>query len=333
MSVHRHYLPLVMATVLCGCHSFGPLVKRDSELNCPTDIRRTVPWCAGEDAIFRCPCGPSDDFYGHKPTSWRTWPAPAAVWRDSYCGGQLVTEGAAPVSAGQEEVLLQPSIAEPIGRGEGSFDEDAPPPSLEELPPTSSVMEPRTSVGYGIQPRLAPRNAAAGVVAAPLPHRDLPQVTPEPLPQRRTSGGAPAYLGTRRVAAVTPVALPPRRAATRPPTPLSIREGITGPVPTHPSSSTAVTEAAYSPPANVVASASNPEQPLVKAVHSEEAAGGTGVDNGAVLAVVELPPASVNTSPNQTTKLRRRSLLDAFIRPAYDRGGEETPAHNWNLVR
>ena len=100
MSVHRFCLPILVGTVLSGCcHSLGLLVKRDSELNCPTDIRRTVPWCAGEDAIFRCPCGPADEFYGHKPTCWRTWPAPAAVWRDSYCsgqpcGGQTLTERA-----------------------------------------------------------------------------------------------------------------------------------------------------------------------------------------------------------------------------------------------
>src|SRR5262245_17947384 len=86
MSVHRLCLPLLLVAAT-GCHSFGPLVKRDSELNCPTDIRRTVPWCAGEDAIFHCPCGPDGPFYGHRPTCWRTWPAPASVWRDEYCNG------------------------------------------------------------------------------------------------------------------------------------------------------------------------------------------------------------------------------------------------------
>ena len=70
----------------CGCHHWGYFPKRQSELNCPTDIRQTIPWCAGEDAVFRCPCGPSPHFYGHKPTCWGYWPAPGEVWRDSYCG-------------------------------------------------------------------------------------------------------------------------------------------------------------------------------------------------------------------------------------------------------
>ena len=77
---------LVLTLLLAGgCHRYGMLVKRESELNCPTDIRKTVPWCAGEDAIFRCPCGPSSNFYGHKPTCWRNWPLPGAKWRDAYC--------------------------------------------------------------------------------------------------------------------------------------------------------------------------------------------------------------------------------------------------------
>ena len=32
-----------------------------------------------------CPCGPDRQFYGHKPTCWREWDAPAEVWRDTYC--------------------------------------------------------------------------------------------------------------------------------------------------------------------------------------------------------------------------------------------------------
>jgi len=71
---------------LAGCSQFGCLTKKESECNCPTDIRQMVPWCAGEDAIFQCPCGPDREFYGHKPTCWGAWPAPAAQWRDAYCG-------------------------------------------------------------------------------------------------------------------------------------------------------------------------------------------------------------------------------------------------------
>jgi hypothetical protein len=84
-------MPAAIIAAVCGCHSFGAGAKRDAELACPTDIRKTVPWCAGEDAIFHCPCGPGEEFYGHKATCWRVWPAPATVWRDSQCGAGCAT--------------------------------------------------------------------------------------------------------------------------------------------------------------------------------------------------------------------------------------------------
>lgn len=79
-------LTLVAACVinLSGCN-WCCFAKRQSESNCPTDIRQTVPWCAGEDAIFRCPCGVSEDYYGHKPTCWRVWPSSGEEWRDAHC--------------------------------------------------------------------------------------------------------------------------------------------------------------------------------------------------------------------------------------------------------
>ena len=45
-----------------------------------------VPWCAGEDAVFHCPCGPNEAFYGYKPTCWGVWPTSGAEWRDIHCG-------------------------------------------------------------------------------------------------------------------------------------------------------------------------------------------------------------------------------------------------------
>lgn len=86
MPALRYLVPCACILLVGGCRQYGYLVKRESELNCPTDIRQTVPWCVGEDAIFRCPCGPDGDFYGHKPTCWGVWPAPGAHWRDAFCG-------------------------------------------------------------------------------------------------------------------------------------------------------------------------------------------------------------------------------------------------------
>lgn len=85
--MRRHSLFLVIGGIaaLCGCRP-GWALKRQSEMNCPTDIRQTVPWCAGEDAVFHCPCSPASDYYGHKPTCWGAWPTSGAAWRDAYCG-------------------------------------------------------------------------------------------------------------------------------------------------------------------------------------------------------------------------------------------------------
>ncbi|MCA9236067.1 MAG: hypothetical protein KDA44_11385 [Planctomycetales bacterium] len=87
MPLLRICLALVVATAALGCQPHGPFVKRESELNCPTDIRKTVPWCFGEDAIFTCPCGPDEAYNGMKPTCWRAWPGGGAQWRDTYCAG------------------------------------------------------------------------------------------------------------------------------------------------------------------------------------------------------------------------------------------------------
>ncbi len=84
---HRVLIAVLLSgvTLLSGCYS-GLKMKREQELSCPTDIRQKVPWCAGEDAIFACPCGPDSEFYGMKPTCWSEWPASGADWRNAFCG-------------------------------------------------------------------------------------------------------------------------------------------------------------------------------------------------------------------------------------------------------
>jgi hypothetical protein len=79
----------ILSVALClaafsGCHC-GCCSKRVSELNCPTDIRQTHCWCFGEDALFHCPCGPNEEYYGHQPTCWRDWPTTSQEWRDAFC--------------------------------------------------------------------------------------------------------------------------------------------------------------------------------------------------------------------------------------------------------
>ena len=85
MHKSRCVLIMLFAVALNGCQH-GILGKRNSELCCPTDIRKTHFGYFGEDAIFCRPCGPDHDYYGHKPTCWHEWPSSGADWRDGTCG-------------------------------------------------------------------------------------------------------------------------------------------------------------------------------------------------------------------------------------------------------
>jgi hypothetical protein len=64
----------VLVAAPCGCCVSGICTKRDNELCCPTDIRKTHFWCFGEDAIIHGPCGPKPELYGYEPTCWREFP-------------------------------------------------------------------------------------------------------------------------------------------------------------------------------------------------------------------------------------------------------------------
>ncbi len=142
------YLLCVLSCIalLTGCQDYGMLVKRESELNCPTDIRKTVPWCAGEDAVFCCPCGPNEQFHGHKPTCWRPWQSSGAEWRDLHCepidspceieisGSPAREQAAQPV-----EVLTPtepaPGMPLPDRREQEQFPSEIPPTGDNELLP------------------------------------------------------------------------------------------------------------------------------------------------------------------------------------------------------
>ena len=107
MKYFTRILPIVLIMVAVGCRHCGILEKRRSELSCPTDIRQKVPWCAGEDAVFYCPCGPDREFYGCKPTCWSIWPSSGAEWRDAHCGPPIPDHGSQ--VSGQLQELPQPS--------------------------------------------------------------------------------------------------------------------------------------------------------------------------------------------------------------------------------
>jgi hypothetical protein len=262
MAAYRNYLPVVLLTVVSGCHSFGPLVKRDSELNCPTDVRRTVPWCWGEDAVFHCPCGPDGPYYGHRPTCWRTWPTPATVWRDSYCPcpqpagvcGPCAIEGQGVVVDEQVIVLPQPEemaprpaqpptqlVTPPVPPVlENPVEGNVAPPALEPLPPTSQTLPAsanRTApVAYRVPTPSSPTTCGAALQAEVLPsppvraaRRPAPTGYARALAPRRELAKAPA------VSVVTPASTPVEAtsydAAPAPAVPAVMAAGSAAPTP------------------------------------------------------------------------------------------------------
>lgn len=177
MSTTRSLLLTALAVVTAGCHSFGVCAKRESELNCPTDVRKTVPWCAGEDAVFACPCGPNESFYGHRATCWRDWPTSAAAWRDMSCGPTVIAETttvgepnpfrgqpAAPTPAPEAipnpiELPPLPAPEPQIGPTPKAIQESAPAESLGPpvLPPkTSAIQQPASTVVATAGPAAVP---------------------------------------------------------------------------------------------------------------------------------------------------------------------------------
>ena len=174
MSTIKHLLCLLPCIVLLsGCHQYGILVKRESEMNCPTDIRKTVPWCAGEDAIFSCPCGPNEQFHGHKPTCWRLWQTSGEEWRDMHCQPlETRTEVEVPESISTEYIPLpivdsvdesegseeDPELAKPEAE-DSSSDEEQPSSDEESLPKPDEdtpqpLKTPREETSYQDFPKL-----------------------------------------------------------------------------------------------------------------------------------------------------------------------------------
>jgi hypothetical protein len=146
---------LVAASLLAstGCLCQGICTKRQNELCCPTDVRKTHFWCFGEDSIMHCPCGPKEELYGYEPTQWREFPECSSYPGCAVgCGApvQPLLEGPLGVPQGAVEELPRAQIAP--GRS-NPFGNDSPPnpksttpaPVLKPTPvpsPASSQLEP-----------------------------------------------------------------------------------------------------------------------------------------------------------------------------------------------
>ncbi len=167
---------LMMAAIaFSGCKSSGLLAKREAEKCCPTDIRKTVPWCAGEDALFHCPCEPSAEFYGYKPTCWRTWPTSGASWRDLHCGDQHHKAVITDLTHQNPELIELPTL-KPLPVPEPAEDQDLEPDAAEDIDVPSVKIE--------VEPVPAPPEVPT--LKQP-PERETPQLKVDPRPAEQSA--------------------------------------------------------------------------------------------------------------------------------------------------
>ncbi len=152
-----------------GCKTSGPLAKREAEKCCPTDIRKTVPWCAGEDALFQCPCRPNAEFYGYKPTCWGIWPSSGAAWRDAHCGdlhhGAIITD----LTNQNRELIELPSLPSPAEPSE------TPSAEAEQGPVRKAVDKP--TLRSPENPQIMPQSERS------IKKSEKPSEAEEPLPE------------------------------------------------------------------------------------------------------------------------------------------------------
>ena len=211
-----------------GCLCKGICTKRDNELCCPTDVRKTHFWCFGEDAYIHGPCGPKEELYGYEPTCWREFPAVPPCYGFDYCERPRplppVNEELPALPVGQPPASASSPISNPFA--DHTQPADAPGPPQPNLSPPSTaappVIPPQSNPAFDPTPRpvaappaseATPLNPAdfygpdSQVLPATNPHSQIqPQSTPV-----RVSSGQP--LIDKRTASM-PTKAPPQLAAT-----------------------------------------------------------------------------------------------------------------------
>lgn len=153
-------LVAVCFTASSGCLCRGICTKRDNELCCPTDVRKTHFWCFGEDAFIQGPCGPKEELYGYEPTCWREFPAVPPCYGFDYC------ERPRPLPPVNEEL---PSL--PVAQPPASASSPIGNPFADHTQPADAPGQP--------QPNLSPPGAAAPLV---IPPQSNPPFDPTPRP-------------------------------------------------------------------------------------------------------------------------------------------------------
>ncbi|MEO0531285.1 MAG: hypothetical protein AAF266_12030 [Planctomycetota bacterium] len=128
--------------------------------HCPTDARAITLSCAGQEAVRKCPCGPDAAYYGHRPTTWTSWPT---GWEQYECEQCVVTT---------ESVSKSVSIV------------NEPTPAIAEIaPPAKSPMSDESVVGKANDDEAVPIEPVESVAPAE-PSGDAQEVLPIAPPQR-----------------------------------------------------------------------------------------------------------------------------------------------------
>lgn len=204
MGWHKTVLVVAYLTVSSGCFCRGVCTKRESELHCPTDIRKTHYWCFGEDAIMHCPCGPKEELYGYERTDWREWPA------DECCNGNCCVP-VAPNSPGQPEQLPEQTNAQaPASAATNPFENDLPAaqparpsPPGHSVPMPPAAARPMTQHAGLIEPSQHTRRTNPGAVVSP------PNLEPSTIRQEQSINGPLQVIPPNRP--VTAPQLPPKQ--------------------------------------------------------------------------------------------------------------------------
>ena len=175
--VRTYWFQIALVTiVLSGCRH-GILAKRSAELCCPTDIRKTVNWKCGEDAVFCPPCRPDHAYFGHKPTCWRDWPTSGEDWRDVNCCICMTSQPDVQVNGSGTFDRLPPTSEAPVAPP--ASDALVEPPSSESSvePPTSEVpVQNQNPAAYSNGPLPATSETPNGASLHPLP--SVPKTPP-----------------------------------------------------------------------------------------------------------------------------------------------------------
>lgn len=178
----RHTLLVAAAVIGLG----GCTLSRNEDC-CPTDARRLVYSCAGQEAVRQGPCGPNEAYYGHHPTCWSAWPDGWRQYEADHCSHEGSCDGGceggceiqSPTRAAAEhEVMGVEPYAEVIGRGPEITPIPEIAPAEEALPPRAPEPLPSAEPVFNVES--APVNEPI-FSFDPAPSIGLPpKVQPEP---------------------------------------------------------------------------------------------------------------------------------------------------------